>query len=376
MFELLATDPACGARRGRLHLRGLAIETPAFIPVGTQATVKAMTSEEVWEIGYRLILANTYHLYLRPGPQVIARAGGIHRFMGWDGAVLTDSGGYQVFSLHDLRRIDSEGVTFRSHLDGTLHTFTPEKVIAIEEEMGADIVMAFDECPPYPATYEYVSESLRRTHEWARRCYQAHRSPSLLFGIVQGSVYLDLRRQSAEFIASLGFPGNAIGGVSVGEPPELMRQVVEVTAPLLPKDKPRYLMGVGMPQDILDAVEHGCDLFDCVLPTRMGRNGTVFTTHGRVNIKGAQYREAFGPLDPECPCRVCRRYSAAYIRHLYKAGEILASRLLTYHNLAFYYQLMEGVRSAIEAGTFPQFRKEFEAKYCQEEPAAAQEGEV
>jgi len=365
MFELLREDQATAARRGRLHLGRATIETPVFMPVGTQATVKAMTAEEVWGLGYRLILANTYHLYLRPGAELVQQAGGIHRFMAWDGAVLTDSGGYQVFSLRDLRRVGEEGVRFRSHLDGTEHLFTPERVIAVEEQIGADIIMAFDECPPYPATHDYARESMQRTHAWARRCKDAHTTDTLLFGIVQGSTYADLRRESAEFIASLDFPGNALGGISVGEPREAMLEAVEVAAPLLPAHKPRYLMGVGMPLDILDAVARGMDLFDCVLPTRMGRNGTAFTTYGRANIKGARYREEFGPIDPECPCAVCQRYSAAYLRHLYKAGEILAARLLTYHNLAFYARLMEGIRAALDAGRFSAFRQEFERCYTQ-----------
>ncbi|HOJ22743.1 MAG TPA: tRNA guanosine(34) transglycosylase Tgt, partial [Armatimonadota bacterium] len=347
MFELLATDTKSAARRGRMDLGRVVVETPVFMPVGTQATVKAMTPDEVWEIGYRLILANTYHLYLRPGADLIERAGGIHRFMAWKGGVLTDSGGYQVFSLRDLRRIGDDGVCFRSHLDGTEHTFTPESVMRIEEQIGADVIMAFDECPPYPTTREYARESMIRTHAWAKRCREAHQTDSLLFGIVQGSVYPELRRESAEYIASLDFPGNAIGGTSVGEPREKMLEAVEICAPLLPANKPRYLMGVGMPLDILDAVARGMDMFDCVLPTRMGRNGTAFTTYGRANIKAARYREEFGPLDPECPCPVCQRYSAAYLRHLYKAGEILSARLLTYHNLAFYYRLMAGIREAL-----------------------------
>ncbi|HOM83917.1 MAG TPA: tRNA guanosine(34) transglycosylase Tgt, partial [Armatimonadota bacterium] len=367
MFELLATDTKSAARRGRMDLGRVVVETPVFMPVGTQATVKAMTPDEVWEIGYRLILANTYHLYLRPGADLIERAGGIHRFMAWKGGVLTDSGGYQVFSLRDLRRIGDDGVCFRSHLDGTEHTFTPESVMRIEEQIGADVIMAFDECPPYPTTREYARESMIRTHAWAKRCREAHQTDSLLFGIVQGSVYPELRRESAEYIASLDFPGNAIGGTSVGEPREKMLEAVEICAPLLPANKPRYLMGVGMPLDILDAVARGMDMFDCVLPTRMGRNGTAFTTYGRANIKAARYREEFGPLDPECPCPVCQRYSAAYLRHLYKAGEILSARLLTYHNLAFYYRLMAGIREALDTGRFNDFRREFEGKYRQGE---------
>lgn len=278
--------------------------------------------------------------------------------------MLTDSGGYQVFSLKDLRTITEEGVRFRSVLDGSYHDFTPERVMQIEHELGADIIMAFDECPPYPATYEYALNSMERTHRWAERCLTEHdrlggdASGCNLFGIVQGGTYTDLRERSAQVISGLPFAGVAVGGVSVGEPPSEMRRIVEETLPMLPHDKPRYLMGVGFPEDILDAVLRGIDMFDCVLPTRMGRNGTLFTSQGRVNITNAKWKHEDGPVDPHCPCRVCQRHSAAYLRHLHEAKEILAARLATYHNLAFYARLMEQIRSAIDTDTFPAFRRE------------------
>lgn len=332
------------------------------MPVGTQGTVKAMTFGEVKELGFSLILGNTFHLYLRPGDERIRDFGGLHRFIGWDGAMLTDSGGYQVFSLKDLRKITEEGVRFRSPLDGTYHDFTPERVMEIEHNLGADIIMAFDECTPYPATWEYAESSMERTHRWLGRCLAAHErlggdaSGSILFGIVQGSTFDDLRQRSAEFVGSLPLAGIAIGGVSVGEPQDEMRRVLDVTLPHVPADRPRYLMGVGTPTDILDAVMAGIDMFDCVLPTRMGRNGTLFTSFGRVNIRNARWADEAGPVDPACGCAVCRSHSAAYLRHLHQANEILGARLATYHNLAFYARLMEEIRAAIEADTFLSFR--------------------
>ncbi|GAB4462785.1 MAG: tRNA guanosine(34) transglycosylase Tgt [Armatimonadaceae bacterium] len=365
LFTLYKTAPDCAARRGTLHLpHAPMVETPVFMPVGTQGTVKAMTFEEVTELGFRLILGNTFHLYLRPGSARIARFGGLHSFIGWDGAMLTDSGGYQVFSLKDLRTISEEGVRFRSPLDGSYHDFTPERVMQIEHELGADIIMAFDECPPYPADWQYAHDSMERTHRWAVRCLEEHHrlggdtSGRNLFGIVQGSVYEDLRRTSAEFMSSLPFPGIAVGGVSVGEPPEEMRRVLDLTMPHLPTDRPRYLMGVGTPQDILDAVLRGVDMFDCVLPTRMARNGTLFTSQGRVHISNARWTDHHAPIDPECDCRVCQRHSAAYLRHLHQTNEILGSRLATYHNLAFYARLMEQIREAIEQDCYLSFRED------------------
>ncbi len=368
-FQVHATDPVSHARRGTLTLPRATVETPAFMPVGTQGTVKAMTFEEVASLGYRLILGNTFHLYLRPGSDRIARFGGLPSFIGWDGAMLTDSGGYQVFSLKDLRTISEDGVAFRSPVDGSRHLFTPERVMEIEHELGADIIMAFDECPPYPATREYTRESTERTHRWLDRCLVRHdqlggdATGHLLFGIVQGGVYDDLRADSAAFVSERPFAGIAIGGVSVGEPPSEMVRVVGLTTPYLPPEKPRYLMGVGMPSDILAAVHEGIDLFDCVLPTRMARNGTLFTSRGRIHIRNARWADESGPIDPRCGCVVCRRHSAAYLRHLHRAGEILFSRLATFHNLAFYARLMEQIRESVVAGTFLLLRKRLEEEW-------------
>jgi queuine tRNA-ribosyltransferase len=347
------------------------------MPVGTQGTVKAMTFEEVADLGFRLILGNTFHLYLRPGSSRIARFGGLHQFIGWDGAMLTDSGGYQVFSLKDLRTITEEGVRFRSPLDGSYHDFTPERVMQIEHELGADIIMAFDECPPYPATWEYAKDSMERTHRWAERCWEEHQrlggdaSGRNLFGIVQGCTYEDLRVASAEFIRSLPFPGIAVGGVSVGEPPEEMRRILQITLPHLPTDRPRYLMGVGTPADLLDAVMQGVDMFDCVLPTRMARNGTLFTSQGRVHISNAKWTDHNAPIDPDCSCRVCQRHSAAYLRHLHQTNEILGSRLATYHNLAFYAHLMQEIRTALDTDTFLAYRQQ-----CLQQWGISSEGEA
>lgn len=366
VFTLHKAAGDCAARRGTLHLPHATVETPVFMPVGTRGTVKAMTWEEVEELGFGLVLGNTFHLFLRPGPERVARAGGLHRFVGWTGAMLTDSGGYQVFSLKDLRTITEAGVTFRSPLDGAYHEFTPERVMQIQHALGADIIMAFDECPPYPSTREYAQNSMERTHRWAERCLEAHQAAQtdqLLFGIVQGSTFADLRGESARAIAGLPFPGIAVGGVSVGEPAAEMRRVLDETLPLLPADRPRYLMGVGTPTDILDAVLRGVDMFDCVLPTRLGRNGTLYTARGRVHIKSARFADEDGPVDPECPCRVCRRHSAAYLRHLHRENEILGSRLATYHNLAFYAGLMHDIRAAIEADAFPAFRDDCLARW-------------
>lgn len=365
-FEVLRESSETRARRGRLVTPHAVIETPVFMPVGTQATVKAVTQEELLEIGYSIILGNTYHLYLRPGHNLIARVGGLHKFMNWPRAILTDSGGYQVFSLEHIRKIEDGGVIFKSYIDGSEHVFTPERVIEIQESIGADIIMVFDECPPYPSTREYAEESMERTHAWAARCKAAQtKEDQALFGIIQGSTYEDLRVRSAIAISEMDFPGIAIGGVSVGEPKESMLQVVEWTEPHIPREKPRYLMGVGTPEDLLDAVARGIDMFDCVLPTRLGRNGSLYTTYGRINIKNARFTEDFGPVDPECDCRTCKNYSAAYIRHVYKSDEILAAMLATYHNLHFYHRLMEGVRQALEQDNFVQFRHEFLNKYRQ-----------
>ena len=352
-FEVLNTSPISHARRGRLYTPHGVVETPVFMPVGTQATVKTLSQEELEQLGFQIILGNTYHLYLRPGDERIARLGGLHRFMCWERAILTDSGGFQVFSLAPLRQIDDDGVTFRSHIDGSEHRFTPERAVQIQRNLGSDIMMAFDECPPYPASRDEVARATERTYRWALRCraaWQAQPNGQALFGILQGGVYDDLRLMSLQQITELNLPGYAIGGVSVGEPVDDMRRVVELVAPRMPADKPRYLMGVGTPDDILHAVQHGLDMFDCVLPTRLARHHTVFTSAGRINLRNAQYQERDEPIDPTCDCWVCQRYSLAYIHHLFRAGELLAFRLATYHNLAFYARLMARIRQQIEAG--------------------------
>lgn len=364
-FEVLKECRRTGARLGRLETPHGAIDTPVFMPVGTQATVKTMTPEELKEIGAGIILSNTYHLYMRPGHELVEKAGGLHAFMNWDRAILTDSGGFQVFSLSDLRDIREEGVNFRSHIDGSKHFITPEKAIEIQNALGADIIMAFDECAPYPCEYEYAEKSLNITGRWAERCLRAHRKADkqALFGIVQGSTYADLRKESARQITSLDFPGYAIGGLSVGEPKDIMYRMLEVTVPILPGNKPRYLMGVGSPDCIIEGVMRGVDMFDCVLQTRIARNGTAMTSRGRVVIKNAEYAEDFTPLDPECSCYTCQNYTRAYIRHLFKADEILGLRLTTYHNLYFSLSLMKRIRDAISSDSLPEFREEFFAKY-------------
>lgn len=348
-WTILARSSTSHARLGLLRTPHGEVETPAFIPVGTQASVKAITQEELEAIGYRLILANTYHLYLRPGAERIAQLGGLHRFMSWDRVILTDSGGFQVFSLAPLRRVEDDGIRFRSHLDGSEQFFTPERSIEVQTLLGSDIMMALDECPPYPASYDQVAQATERTYRWAIRSKAAWRNEKqALFGIVQGGVYEDLRRMSVEQISSLDFPGYAIGGVSVGEPVEDIRRITALTAPLLPENKPRYLMGVGTPDDILHAVACGVDLFDCVLPTRLGRHGAVYTRQGRLNLRNARFSTLDEPIDPECNCAVCQRYSAAYLHHLFRAGELLAYRLATYHNLHCYYHLLRRIREELK----------------------------
>ncbi|GAB6934372.1 MAG: tRNA guanosine(34) transglycosylase Tgt [Bacillota bacterium] len=371
-YELVHVCRQSGARLGRLHTPHGVIDTPVFMPVGTLATVKAMTPEELKTLGAQIVLSNTYHLYLRPGPDIVREAGGLHRFMNWDRAILTDSGGFQVFSLSSLRKIEEEGVTFRSHLSGEKLFMSPEKAIEIQNALGADIIMAFDECAPYPAEYEYVKQSVARTTRWARRSLAAHRRPEdqALFGIVQGGVYRDLREQSARELVELDLPGYAVGGLSVGEPKAVMYEILEYTVPLLPADKPRYLMGVGSPDALIEGVIRGIDMFDCVLPTRVARNGTVMTTEGRLVIKSARYARDFGPLDPHCNCYVCRNYTRAYIRHLIKADEILGIRLTTYHNLAFLLNLMAEIRQAIREDRLLDFRDAFYARYQMQEDRA------
>jgi queuine tRNA-ribosyltransferase len=364
-FRVLKECKRTGARLGELKTHHGVINTPVFMPVGTQATVKAMTPEELKSVGAQIILGNTYHLYLRPGHELIKRAGGLHNFMNWDRSILTDSGGFQVFSLGDLREISDEGVHFRSHIDGSRHFISPEKAVEIQNALGADIIMAFDECPPYPCDYEYARNSMEITAKWAERCLEAHGNAKTqaLFGIIQGSVYKDLRKESARQITSLGFPGYAVGGLSVGEPKDTMYSMLEETVPLMPGSKPRYLMGVGSPDALIEGVIRGIDMFDCVLQTRIARNGTAMTSRGRVVVRNAVYAEDFSPLDPECDCYTCTNYSRAYIRHLLKADEILGLRLTTYHNLYFTLGLMGKIKEAILEDRLPELRDEFFEKY-------------
>ena len=364
-YQLLHEDKTTGARRGIVHTPHGDIQTPVFMPVGTQATVKSMTPEELKEIGAQIILSNTYHLYLRPGHKLVKEAGGLHNFMRWDRPILTDSGGFQVFSLGDLRKITEEGVEFKSHLDGSKHFFSPESVMEIEEALGADIIMSFDECVGYPATREYTENSMERTTRWAKRCKAAHKNTDKqgLFGIIQGGFYKDLREKSARDLIELDLPGYAIGGISVGEPKEEFLDILRYTAPLMPKNKPRYLMGVGTPDYLIEAAIAGIDMCDCVLPTRIARNGTAMTWNGKVVVRNATYERDFSPLDPECDCYTCRNYTRAYIRHLIKANEILGVRLLSIHNINFLTKLMEKVRIEIEHDNLLEFRKEFYKKY-------------
>jgi len=359
-FSISSQSSESAARRGRLETPHGEVETPVFMPVGTKGTVKTMTPEELRLVGTEMILSNTYHLYLRPGADLVAAAGGLHRFMHWEGPILTDSGGFQVFSLSRLNKVDDDGVTFRSHIDGSEHRFTPEKSIEIQEQLGADIIMAFDDVVPYPVAYERAARAVERTTRWAYRCCRAHqRQDQALFGIVQGSIYPDLRRRSAEELLALDLPGYAVGGLSVGEPKDLFYALLHLTTRLLPWDRPRYLMGVGTPDFILEAVWNGIDMLDCVLPTRMARNGTVFVSGGRLTVRNAAYARDFGPLDPTCTCYVCQHYSRAYIRHLLKNNEILGLRLTTWHNLHFIHQFMAALRQAIAADRLGEFRYRF-----------------
>ena len=368
-YELLHRCKQTGARRGVVHTPHGDIQTPVFMPVGTQATVKSMTPEELKEeVKAQIILSNTYHLYLRPGQEIVKEAGGLHNFMKWDRPILTDSGGFQVFSLSSLRKITEEGVAFHSHLDGSKHLFTPESVMKTEEDLGADIIMAFDECCPYPSTYEYTKNSMERTTRWAKRCKEAHTTENqALFGIIQGGFFEDLRKKSAEDLIALDLPGYAIGGISVGEPKEEFLKMLYYTTPLMPKDKPRYLMGVGTPDYLIEAALAGIDMCDCVLPTRIARNGTALTSHGKVVVRNATYERDWTPLDPECDCYTCKNYTRAYIRHLVKANEILGVRLLSIHNLRFLTRLMENIRTAIENDCLGDFRTEFYKKYGYED---------
>lgn len=371
-YEHIKTCKQTGARLGIVHTPHGSFETPAFMPVGTLATVKTMSPEELKQIGAGIILSNTYHLWLRPGHEVIREAGGLHKFMNWDRPILTDSGGFQVFSLSDFRKIEEEGVHFRHHLNGSKLFLSPEGAMEIQNALGSDIMMAFDECPPYPATYEYMKSSVERTSRWAERCLQAHARPENqgLFGIVQGGEFEEFRKQSAKDLVSLDFPGYAIGGLSVGEPKDIMNRVLEFTTPLLPADKPRYLMGVGSPDSLIDGAIRGVDMFDCVLPTRIARNGTLMTSEGRLIVKNAKYERDFGPLDPNCDCYACKNYSRAYIRHLIRANETFGLRLTSYHNLYFLLNLMEKVREAIRNDRLGDFREEFFEQYGFNKPNA------
>jgi queuine tRNA-ribosyltransferase len=367
-FSITARDPGCAARTGVLRLPHGNVDTPVFMPVGTQGSVKSLSQEDLEGLGASIILGNAYHLYLRPGTENLRAAGGLHGFMDWNRPILTDSGGFQVFSLGELNKITAEGVAFQSHIDGSRHFFSPEKSMDIQIDIGADIIMAFDECTSYPVTHEAAAKSMRMTLDWAARCKRHWESRHVpqhnLFGIVQGSVYEDLRIESAAGTVALDFPGYAIGGVSVGETKEEMYNAVRWVAPRLPEEKPRYLMGVGPPEDLLEAIENGIDLFDCVMPTRNARNGQLFTSEGRINIKNARFSTDFTPVDARCGCPVCQRYTRAYLHHLFRAGEIAALRFNTLHNLSFMLDFVARVRAAIQAGRFLEFKGAFLRDYA------------
>jgi len=363
-FKITHEDAQTRARTGILQTARGAIQTPVFMPVGTQAAVKTLAPDEVKSLGAQIILSNTYHLYLRPGHELIQKAGGLHKFMNWEGPILTDSGGYQIVSLAPLRRVEEEGVWFRSHIDGSEHFFTPEKVMALQRTLGSDIAMTLDECIPYPATHAQTKLALHRTTSWAYRYQSALKTApaekeQAIFGIIQGGTYLDLRRQSSHELIELDFPGYGIGGLSVGEPKEIMYEVLDYTVPLLPAHKPRYLMGVGSPDYLLEGVARGIDMFDCVLPTRLARNGTVYTSQGKLVVRNAAWAQDFSPLDPACNCYTCQNFTRAYIRHLLNAKEVLGIRLTTVHNLFFIFNLMQNIRKAIEDNCFKTFKGEF-----------------
>ena len=362
-FELLHVDKYTGARRGRLHTPHGVIETPIFMPVGTQATVKTFTPDELKMCGAQIILSNTYHLHLRPGEDLVAEAGGLHKFMNWDRPILTDSGGFQVFSLSELRKLTEDGVEFRSHLDGSRHYFSPEVSVGVQEKLGSDIMMQFDECSPYPCDYDRARKAMHRTLRWLDRCMKAKtRQDQALFGIVQGAFYKDLRIECAKEMAKLDLPGFSIGGLSVGEPKEVMYDMLEAIAPYMPEHKPRYLMGVGSPDCLVEGVLRGVDMFDCVLATRVARNGTAFSQGGRLVIRNAAYAHDFGPMEEGCDCYACKNFSRAYIRHLFKAEEILALRLISIHNVRFLLRQMEQIRAAIEQDCMREYAEEFFAK--------------
>ncbi len=364
-YEHIHTCKQSGARLGRVHTPHGSFMTPAFMPVGTQATIKGMSPDEVESMGARIILSNTYHLWMRPGNKIVAKAGGLHKFMNWKHSILTDSGGFQVFSLARPKDIKEEGVHFKSHIDGSAHLLTPELSMEIQNDLGADIIMAFDECCAWPTEHRYAQKSLERTTRWLERCIKSHKKPETqaLFGIIQGSCYADLRKESARQITSFDLPGYAIGGLSVGEPAELMYEMLEETVPLMPEDKPRYLMGVGTPDYLIEGAIRGIDMFDCVLPTRIGRNGTVLTHDGRLIVRDAKSAEDFRPIEEGCTCYACQNYSRAYIRHLLKAGEMFGLRLCSWHNIHFLLHLMEEVRDAISKDRLLDFKEEFYARY-------------
>lgn len=375
-FEIIARCPESRARVGRLTTAHGVVDTPVFAPVGTQGAVKTLLSQDLEKMGAQLLLGNTYHLYLRPGLDVVQKAGGLHRFMSWNGAILTDSGGYQVFSMEQLRKISEEGVEFRSHIDGSLHFFSPEKAIEIQLGLESDILMCLDECPPYPCAEDRARQALELTTRWAKRCRDAFYkrktlAEPLLYGITQGSIYPELRRQSTAQLIDLDFPGYAIGGLCLGEPRSATFEMIERSTEWLPKERPRYLMGVGTPDDLWEAVGLGIDLFDCVLPTRNGRNGQLFTSQGRLNIKNAPFRDDFSPPDPQCDCDLCIRYTRAYLHHLFRAGELSALRLASLHNVAFLVKLMRKIRQSIAAGTFLKEKKAFCGKFSAVATAAA-----
>ena len=369
MFQLLSKDPSSKARRGRLTTPHGVIETPAYMPVGTQGSVKAVSSRELIELEAQIVLGNTYHLFVRPGLDVIRKFGGLHRFMNWGGPILTDSGGYQIFSLAKLRKITEEGVEFQNHVDGNTAFISPEIAMEIQATLGSDIAMVLDECPPWPCEYEYAARSLEMTHRWAERCKKISESGfgkperPMVFGIVQGATFEELRRSSAQTLAAMNFDGYAVGGVSVGEPEPEMMAAVEWSEPYLPEEKPRYAMGLGTPPQLIELVARGVDMFDCVLPTRLARTATAFTTGGTLNLRNGEFTSQTGPVEEGCTCEACQGYSRAYIRHLLKSQEILGLRLLSIHNLHFYLDLMKRARRAIEEGTFAEFRAHFVGGY-------------
>jgi len=364
-FELLHTDKKTGARAGILRTSRGDVETPAFMPVGTQGTVKTIIPEELKSIGAQMILSNAYHLALRPGAELIAKAGGLHKFMHWDGPILTDSGGYQVFSLANLRKVEEKGVQFRSHIDGEMHFFTPESVVQIQEELlGSDIMMPLDECVDYPCSKSVALSAMERTYRWLERSIKAKKSKkSALFAIIQGSIYKDLRKQCVDLMSKLGVDGYALGGLSVGEDKTDTYEIVSHCCKYLPKDKTRYLMGVGKPQDLLESVQYGVDIFDCSLPTREGRTGKSFTSKGEITLRNSKFKEDFTPIDEDCDCYVCKNYTRSYIRHLFNTSEILAPRLNSFHNLYFYLSLMKKMRQSILKDSFLDFKEEFMRKY-------------